>query len=98
MLIQIITHPTMAWTPKLKTLERFFEGRIKTAVHILCDFMHERNPEQDVIDLKHITIYEYQQRLGNKLSSFGDPESKQKRAITKSKPNEKYVKKPIVDQ
>lgn len=87
----------MAWTPKLKTLERFFEGRIKTAIHILCDFMHERNPQQDMIDLHHITIYEYQQRLGNKLSSLWDPEHKQKRSLTKSKPNETYVRKPKVE-
>lgn len=87
----------MAWTPKLKTLERFFEGRIKTAIHILCDFMHERNPQQDMIDLHHITIYEYQQRLGNKLSSLWDPESKQRKAIKRSKPNETYIRKPKVE-
>ena len=86
----------MAWTPKFKSLEAFFEGRIKTAVHILCDFMHERNPEQDVIDLNHITIYEYQQRLWNKLSSLWDSESKQSRAIKMAKPNETYIRKPIV--
>jgi len=82
---------------KFKSLESFFEWRIKTAIHILCDFMHERNPQQDTIDLNHITIYEYQQRLGNKLSSLWDPEHKQERNITKSKPNETYIRKPKVE-
>lgn len=34
--------------------------------------MHERNPNQDTVDIKHITIFEYQQRLGHKLKSVGE--------------------------
>lgn len=70
---------------KIKSIENIIEWRLKTAIHILCDFMHERNPNQDTVDIKHITIYEYQQRLGHKLKSVGEePKSKQDLHLIKS--------------
>lgn len=61
------------------------EAQVKSAIATLCDFLNSLNPERDTINIKHITIFEYQQRLGKRITILSNSVIEQNRNISSSK-------------